>query len=221
MGGFLMNWHSDIQFYVDRVIFLCVFSFLWRTWHCIMLCHCIRGFAKKKIPKIRNYYGSGLNFFCFGKSSQNSPKWILIFWSSIPCVFCLYFAILLVIMIWVFCPSQRWVSKKKFEWGWVERYPSFFWIFGIFLTLQSPLGRPCHISLFFLAVEDLTLCNVVPLHKALCKEIFSPKIRHYYGSGRVGPGLTRNFVFVLENRPKIVLNQYWYCVFCLYTGIHC
>ena len=24
--------------------------------------------------------------------------------------------------------------------GWVELYPIFFWIFGIFLTLQSPLG---------------------------------------------------------------------------------
>ena len=26
----------------------------------------------------------------FLKSSQNSPKPVLIFWSSIPCVFCLY-----------------------------------------------------------------------------------------------------------------------------------
>ena len=30
----------------------------------------------------------GLGFF-FGKSSKNSPKPMLIFWSSIPCVFCL------------------------------------------------------------------------------------------------------------------------------------
>ena len=28
--------------------------------------------------------------FVVGKSSQNSPKPVLIFWSSIPCVFCLY-----------------------------------------------------------------------------------------------------------------------------------
>ena len=35
------------------------------------------------------------------------------------------------------------------------------------------------------------------------------KIRDYYGSGWVGPGLTRNFC-LLENRPKIALNQYWY-----------
>ena len=31
-----------------------------------------------------------LEFFFFGKFSKNSPKPVLIFWSSIPCVFCLY-----------------------------------------------------------------------------------------------------------------------------------
>ena len=31
----------------------------------------------------------GWDFF-FGKSSQNNPKPVLIFWSSIPCVFYLY-----------------------------------------------------------------------------------------------------------------------------------
>ena len=25
--------------------------------------------------------------------------------------------------------------------GWVELYPNYFWIFGIFFTLQSPLER--------------------------------------------------------------------------------
>ena len=29
-------------------------------------------------------------FFFFGKSSQNSPKPVLLFWGSKPCVFCLY-----------------------------------------------------------------------------------------------------------------------------------
>ena len=33
------------------------------------------------------------------------------------------------------------------------------------------------------------------------------KIRDYYGSGWVGPGLTRIFFL---NRPKIALNQYYY-----------
>ena len=50
-----------------------------------------RGFAKKKIPKIRVYYGSGWvgpgltrNFFSFGKPSQkNSSKPVLIFWSRV------------------------------------------------------------------------------------------------------------------------------------------
>ena len=41
--------------------------------------------------------------------------------------------------------------------------------------------------------------------KGFCKEFFSPKIRDYYGSGWVGPGVTRNFL--LENRPKISLKQ--------------
>ena len=40
----------------------------------------------------------------------------------------------------------------------------------------------------------------------LCKERKIPKIRDYYGSGWVSPGLTWNF-FLLANRPKIVLNQ--------------
>ena len=30
------------------------------------------------------------------------------------------------------------------------------------------------------------------MHKGLCNEFFSPKIRDYYVSGWVGPGLTRN-----------------------------
>ena len=41
-------------------------------------------------------------FVVVGKSSQNSSKPVLIFWSSIPCVFCLYIYIvkkLLIIMI--------------------------------------------------------------------------------------------------------------------------
>ena len=57
-----------------------------------------RVLQRKKIPKIRDYYGSGWVgpgltriLFCFvGKSSQDSTKPVLIFWSSIPCVFCLY-----------------------------------------------------------------------------------------------------------------------------------
>ena len=54
----------------------------------------IRGFAKKKIQKIQDYYGSwwvgpGLTrVFLLGKSSQNSPKPVVKCLSSIPCVVC-------------------------------------------------------------------------------------------------------------------------------------
>ena len=38
--------------------------------------------------KIRVYYGSHTqNICCFGKSSQNSSKPVLIFWNVMPCVF--------------------------------------------------------------------------------------------------------------------------------------
>ena len=45
--------------------------------------------------------------------------------------------------------------------------------------------------------------------RGLCKEKKIPKIRNYYGSGWVGPDLTRIFLCV-ENLLKIALNQYWY-----------
>ena len=35
-------------------------------------------------------FRSHSEFFVCGKSSQNSPKPVLIFWSSLPCIFCLY-----------------------------------------------------------------------------------------------------------------------------------
>ena len=45
-----------------------------------------------KNPRLLSgWVGPGLTQDFFGgKSSQNSPKPVLIFWSSIPCVFCLY-----------------------------------------------------------------------------------------------------------------------------------
>ena len=54
---------------------------------------------------------------------------------------------LLVIMIWVFCPCQWWVSKNKFGWGggvgrwepWDALYPSLFWIFVILLNFAKLL----------------------------------------------------------------------------------
>ena len=78
---------------------------------------------------------------------QNSPKPVLIFWSSrrsIPRVrpnMSVYIA-KSCWLLWFECSIH--VSDgfpKKFGWvgGWGElRYPNMFWIFGICLTLQSP-----------------------------------------------------------------------------------
>ena len=70
------------------------------------------------------------------KSSQNSPKPVL---SSIGCVLCLYIHVhcwkLLVIMIWVFCPCQWWVSKKSLDGvgGWVGwALSGFIWTYFYF-----------------------------------------------------------------------------------------
>ena len=59
------------------------------------------------------------------------------------CGLSVMWCILSVYTIWAFWPCHGWVSKKKKYLdrgvgGWVELYPNFFWIFGIFLTLQSP-----------------------------------------------------------------------------------
>ena len=86
--------------------------------------------------------GPGLNLIFFGISSQNNPKSILIFWSNIPCVFCLY---ILLKTIGYYDFSVLSVSVMGFQKkvcmgvsGWGELYPILFWIFVIFLTLQSP-----------------------------------------------------------------------------------
>ena len=73
--------------------------------------------------------------FVLGESSLNSPKPVLVFWSSIhpvPCVFCLHCLKLLVIMIWVYCPCRS--SYGCGVGGWVLSN-----FLGNFLTLQTPL----------------------------------------------------------------------------------
>ena len=61
-----------------------------------------------------------LGIFIVGKSSQNSPKSVLIFWSSIPCVFCLYI-LLKVVGYYDLSVLSMSVSdgfpKKKSGWG--------------------------------------------------------------------------------------------------------
>ena len=69
-------------------------------------------------------------FVFFGKSSQNSPKPVLIFWSNIPCEFCLYIAkscwLLLLLYIIVSyiqlsllepCSGQ-WPNFEEASFGW-------------------------------------------------------------------------------------------------------
>ena len=58
----------------------------------------VRGFAKKKIHKIRDFYGRGwvdrgLTLIFVGENRhKNCPKLVLIFWSSIPCSVCICIA---------------------------------------------------------------------------------------------------------------------------------
>ena len=64
--------------------------------------------------------GPGLtrNFFFLEKSSQNSPKPVLIFWSSIPCVFCLYILLKVVGYYDLSVLSMLVMGfQKKFGWG--------------------------------------------------------------------------------------------------------
>ena len=65
----------------------------------------LRGFAsKKKFKKseltmeVGGWVQVSLGIFVCGKASQHSPKPVRIFWSSIPCVFCLYICTLLKVV---------------------------------------------------------------------------------------------------------------------------
>ena len=66
--------------------------------------------------------GPGLTrIFVVGKSSQNSPKPVLIFWSSIPCVFCLYTLLKVVGYYDLSVLSISVINgfpKKSFDGGW-------------------------------------------------------------------------------------------------------
>ena len=84
-------------------------------------------------------------FFSFRKSSQNIPKPVLIFWSSIPGVFCLYIYIscTLLKVVGYYDLSVLFMSVmgfKKSVAGWGELYPVLFWIFLIFLNFAKPLS---------------------------------------------------------------------------------
>ena len=84
------------------------------------------------------------NFVTSGKSSQNSPKPVVIFWRSIPCVFCLY-ALLKVVGYYDFeCSvhvSGGFPKKVWMEGGWVGGVSSIQFFFGFldFFNFAKPL----------------------------------------------------------------------------------
>ena len=87
--------------------------------------------------EVSGWVGPGpTRIFFVGKSSQNSPKPVLIFWSSIPCVFCLYTLLKIVCYYDLSVLSMSvMVSKKQI---WMGMIQVFLLILGIVLTLQSP-----------------------------------------------------------------------------------
>ena len=105
---------------------------------------------RRKIPKIRDYYGSGwvgpgLTRIFFGKLSQNSPKSVLIFWSIVQCVFCLY-TLLKVVGYYdlsVLSMSVMGFQKKKVWMGWVGGVSSIQFFWG-FLEFFKVCKAPCH-----------------------------------------------------------------------------
>ena len=91
----------------------------------------------------RNFFG--------GKSSEIALLHVLICWSSIPCVFCLYYTLLKVVGYYdlsvlsmlVMCFQKNFGCCNvymRYIGGWGELYPNFVF-FDFFLTLQSPLAH--------------------------------------------------------------------------------
>ena len=78
----------------------------------------VRWVNVRGVNVLRPWVQVSLGIFFGGKSSQNSPEPVLIFWSSIPCVFCLY-TLLKVVGYYDFSVLSMSVMgfKKKFGWG--------------------------------------------------------------------------------------------------------
>ena len=83
-----------------------------------------------------------IGIFFFFKSSQNSPKPVLIFWSSKPCVFCLYTLLKVVGYYDLSVLSMSVMGfQKKFGWGWVGGVSSIQFVLDIwnFFNFAKPL----------------------------------------------------------------------------------
>ena len=74
--------------------------------------------------------GPGLTRNFFVKSSQNSHKPVLIFSSSIPCIFCMYIAKVVGYYDLSVLSMSVMGLKKKFGWGWVGGVSSIQVFFG-------------------------------------------------------------------------------------------
>ena len=75
-----------------------------------------------------------LGIFSFGKSAQNQFRYFGVVYHYSVCIHCKK---LLVIIMLVFCPCQRWVSKKSLDWGWV----GFILDFLNFFNFAKPLKK--------------------------------------------------------------------------------
>ena len=82
-----------------------------------------------------------------GKSPYNSSKPVLIFWSSIPCVFGLYIKLLILLWFELFFTFQWRVSKKRKVWMGVGGVSSIQVSFGFleYVNFAKPLSRPSDI----------------------------------------------------------------------------
>ena len=120
--------------------------------------------------------GPGLTriFFVFGKSSQNSSKPVLIFWSSIPCVLCLYIQCTLLKVVSYYDLSVLSMSvigfqKKKFGWGWVDGVSSIQVYFGFleFFNFAKPLKVAKIFFYFSMAHGISSHVNIIKCHFVL------------------------------------------------------
>ena len=86
---------------------------------------CLGALQRKKFKKIRDYYGSGWvgpgltrSFFVW-KIVRNGPKPVLIFWCSIPCVFCTLLKVVGYYDLSVLSMSVIGFQNKTLDGGWV------------------------------------------------------------------------------------------------------
>ena len=105
---------------------------------------CPRGFCPRGVLSYTRKWvlQVSLRIFFYGKSSHNSSKPVLIFWSSIPCVFCLYIYTLIKVVSYydfsVLPMSVMGFQKKVWMGGGVKSIQVFLGFFLIFFNFAKP-----------------------------------------------------------------------------------